>query len=82
MKKWLFSSLLLVTVVGGIGLISSPARASGQGTVPAEITTAVKDAKASVEAISGVSTVALAVGLSPLGAMLSLRFLNMILSRV
>lgn len=81
MKKVLFSTILLSMVVtGGVLLKSAPASAAG--TVPTEITDAVNSAKASVQAISGISTVALAVGLSPLGAMLSLRFLNMILSRV
>ena len=78
MKKFLFSAVLGLSLIGGLTLISKPVNAA----VPPEITQAVTDAKESVQAISGISTVALAVGLSPLGAMLSLRFLNMILSRV
>jgi hypothetical protein len=42
----------------------------------------VDDAIASVKALSGLAIVCLTVALVPLGAMLTLRFLNMVLSRV
>jgi hypothetical protein len=58
----------------------SPARAAG--TVPAELQQGVDDSIASVKALSGLAIACLTVALVPLGAMLTLRFLNMVLSRV
>jgi hypothetical protein len=42
----------------------------------------VDDSIATVQALSGLAIAALTVALVPLGAMLTLRFLNMVLSRV
>jgi hypothetical protein len=50
--------------------------------VPAELQQGVDDSIASVKALSGLAIVCLTVALVPLGAMLTLRFLNMVLSRV
>ena len=72
----------LATAVG-IGFSSpAPVFAQAAGTVPADVQKGIDDSKASVQALSGLALVCLVVALTPLGAMLTLRFLNMVLSRV
>lgn len=76
------SALALTTAVG-VGLSNpQPSFAQAAGTVPADVQKGIDDSKASVQALSGLALVCLVVALTPLGAMLTLRFLNMVLSRV
>lgn len=56
--------------------------ASAAGTVPPSIQKGIDDATATVGALDGIAVACLAVALTPLGAMLTLRFLNMVLARV
>lgn len=76
--------LPIATVVclstGGLVLGSKPARAAG--TVPASVQTGIDNAIATVGALDSLALACLVVALTPLGAMLTLRFLNMVLSRV
>jgi hypothetical protein len=73
-----------VGCLGAVVIASSPSYAAGGGggTVPADVQKGVDDSKATITALSGLSIAALTVALTPLGAMLTLRFLNMVLSRV
>jgi hypothetical protein len=82
-RKFATSTALALAIGcgGAIVLAPSPARADG-GTVPAELQKGVDDSIASVKALSGLAIACLTVALVPLGAMLTLRFLNMVLSRV
>ena len=81
-RKFVASTTLALAIGSGgvIALMPSPARADGQ--VPAELQKGVDDSIASVKALSGLAIACLTVALVPLGAMLTLRFLNMVLSRV
>jgi hypothetical protein len=83
MKKFATSTALAIAIGcgGAIAFLPAPARADG-GTVPAELQKGVDDSIASVKALSGLAIACLTVALVPLGAMLTLRFLNMVLSRV
>lgn len=77
-----FTALALTAAVG-VGLSNpEPSFAQAAGTVPADVQKGIDDSKASVQALSGLALVCLVVALTPLGAMLTLRFLNMVLSRV
>jgi hypothetical protein len=81
MKKTLFVSITsLALLTGGVLLSSSPVSATG--TVPTDVQKGIDDSKATVTALNGLSITALTVALTPMGAMLTLRFLNMVLSRV
>jgi hypothetical protein len=55
---------------------------SASATVPAAVQTGIDDSVDTIEALSVLALSALTVALTPLGAMLTLRFLNMVLSRV
>jgi hypothetical protein len=77
------SSTALALVIGSGGAIAlAPSAHAAGGAVPAELQQGVDDSIASVKALSGLAIVCLTVALVPLGAMLTLRFLNMVLSRV
>jgi hypothetical protein len=76
------SSTALALVIGSGGVIALAPSAHAAGSVPAELQQGVDDSIASVKALSGLAIVCLTVALVPLGAMLTLRFLNMVLSRV
>jgi hypothetical protein len=71
---------LAIGTGGAIALYQTPANAAGE--VPVELQKGVDDSIASVKALSGLAIACLTVALVPLGAMLTLRFLNMVLSRV
>jgi hypothetical protein len=76
------ASTALAIAIGSGGAIALAPSAQAAGSVPAELQQGVDDAIASVKALSGLAIVCLTVALVPLGAMLTLRFLNMVLSRV
>jgi len=76
------ASTALALAIGSGGTIALAPSAQAAGAVPAELQQGVDDAIASVKALSGLAIVCLTVALVPLGAMLTLRFLNMVLSRV
>lgn len=59
-------------------VLQSPVKAE----VPASIQQGITDATDTIQALDGLAFAALTVALMPLGAMLTLRFLNMVLSRV
>lgn len=82
-KRFAASTALAIAVGSGgaIAFYQPSANAQG-GTVPAELQKGVDDSIASVKALSGLAIACLTVALVPLGAMLTLRFLNMVLSRV
>lgn len=67
---------------GGLVLGSKPASAQSAGTVPKSVQTGIDNAIATVSALDSLALACLVVALTPLGAMLTLRFLNMVLSRV
>jgi hypothetical protein len=52
------------------------------GEVPVDVQTGIDNAQATVVALNPLALAALSVALVPMGAMLTLRFLNMVLSRV
>lgn len=71
------------TVGGGLAISEKSVRAQTTTTDPVTaVGTAVTQAESVIEKLGGLSASALAIALIPLGTMLSLRFLNMILSRV
>lgn len=76
-RKIAIASALAISLVGGLNV--SPASAQD---VPANVQTGIDSAVATVGALNGLALAALVVALTPLGAMLTLRFLNMVLSRV
>jgi hypothetical protein len=73
-----FAALAVISGSSVVALTASPSHAG----VPADVQTGIDDAKATVQALSPLSLAALTVALIPLGSMLTLRFLNMVLSRV
>jgi len=75
-----YGSLFLLAVALSVPFSTRPA--SAQGTVPANVQSGIDTAIATVGALNGLALAALIVALTPLGAMLTLRFLNMVLSRV
>jgi hypothetical protein len=77
-----YGSLFLLTVALSIPFSVKPASAQGGGQVPANVQSGIDTAIATVGALNGLALAALVVALTPLGAMLTLRFLNMVLSRV
>lgn len=78
-KPSLFSLLAVASIsVGIVGTVALPSKAAA----PAAVTEAVQSAIDTVEELNGLSLAALTVALVPLGSMLTLRFLNMVLSRV
>ncbi len=81
-KKILLPFTLATVISGGIVVASSPVFAQSAGTVPASVQTGIDNSKATVQALDSLALAALVVALTPMGAMLTLRFLNMVLSRV
>lgn len=85
-KKFFANMMLAVALTGGVGLISgvTPALAddAGGGTVNKDVSAGINDSIATVKALSPLALACLSVALVPLGSMLTLRFLNMVLSRV
>jgi hypothetical protein len=77
-----YGSLFLLAVALSLPFSARPASAQGGGQVPANVQTGIDSAIATVGALNGLALAALVVALTPLGAMLTLRFLNMVLSRV
>jgi hypothetical protein len=83
MNKKLITLLAPLAIVGVIGFSSSPSLAqTATGTVPDSVQTGIDNSIATVQALDSLALAALVVALTPLGAMLTLRFLNMVLSRV
>jgi hypothetical protein len=81
-KKFVTSTALALAIGSGGSIVAFAPSAHAAGTVPADVKKGVEDSIATVEALSGLAIAALTVALVPLGAMLTLRFLNMVLSRV
>lgn len=78
-----YGSLFLLAVALSIPFSVKPASAQGAGgQVPTNVQSGIDTAIATVGALNGLALAALVVALTPLGAMLTLRFLNMVLSRV
>jgi predicted transcriptional regulator len=75
-----FSTFLALS--GGVLFTSQFPASAATGTVPTDLQTAIDDAVASTKALSPLALACLAVALIPLGSMLTLRFINMVLSRV
>ena len=63
------------------GLNVSIGRAA-QAKTPPKLTESIEAATSSIEALRDLATLCLTVALVPLGSMLSLKFLNMVMSRV
>jgi hypothetical protein len=83
MNKKIFAFAAPLALVAGLAIISPfPALAQTAGTVPENVQSGIDDSIATVEALENLALAALVVALTPLGAMLTLRFLNMVLSRV
>lgn len=81
-KKALLSGIVAASVLGSVGIVAQPQPSFATGTVPADVQTGIDNASATVTALSPLALACLVVALTPLGAMLTLRFLNMVLSRV
>jgi hypothetical protein len=77
-----YGSVFLLAVALSVPFSTRPASAQGGGQVPANVQSGIDTAIATVGALNGLALAALVVALTPLGAMLTLRFLNMVLSRV
>jgi hypothetical protein len=78
-----YGSVFLLAVAFSVPFSTRPASAQqGGGQVPANVQSGIDTAIATVGALNGLALAALVVALTPLGAMLTLRFLNMVLSRV
>lgn len=75
------SALAISALVFGLSSAVNIQPAAAQ-TVPANVQKGIDDAIATVGALDALALAALTVALMPLGAMLTLRFLNMVLSRV
>lgn len=82
MNKKLGSALAISALVFGLSTGVGMKSASATGTVPPNVQTGIDNAVATVGALDSLALAALTVALMPLGAMLTLRFLNMVLSRV
>jgi len=82
LKKFAAFTALALAIGCGGAIVFAPSPARAVGAVPAELQKGVDDSIASVQALSGLAIACLTVALVPLGAMLTLRFLNMVLSRV
>ncbi len=80
-RKIALASALVVGLSFGATSLPASAQSSG-GQVPANVQSGIDTATATVGALNGLALAALVVALTPLGAMLTLRFLNMVLSRV
>ena len=65
----------------GLALMEQPSRAD-DGGAPQDVTTAVNQSIATAKALGPLSLVCLGVALVPWASMLTLRFINMVLSRV
>lgn len=78
------SELLLIAAlaVPYVAVVGSFSPAGAVGTVPEQVQTGIDDATATIGALSVLALAALTVALTPMGSMLTLRFLNMVLSRV
>ncbi|NES65598.1 MAG: hypothetical protein F6K24_10220 [Okeania sp. SIO2D1] len=79
-KQAVAATAVSIALVGGVTL--APQRADAQAQVPPNVQSGIDNAIATVQALDGLALAALVVALTPLGAMLTLRFLNMVLSRV
>jgi hypothetical protein len=77
-----YGSVFLLAVALSVPFSTRPASAQGGAQVPANVQSGIDTAIATVGALNGLALAALVVALTPLGAMLTLRFLNMVLSRV
>lgn len=78
--------VLPLAVTGGALAIMYAMKATSAhastGTVNQDVKTGIEDSIATVKALSPLALACLSVALVPLGSMLTLRFLNMVLSRV
>lgn len=82
-QNYLLSAFAALTLVSGSVLVANPSFAqTASGTVPTDVQTGIDNAQATVTALSPLALACLVVALTPMGAMLTLRFLNMVLSRV
>ena len=82
-RKFVASTALVLALgTGGAIALAPPPPVLAQGVVPPDLKKGVDDSIASVKALGGLAIVCLTVALSPIGAMLTLKFLNMILNRV
>lgn len=77
----LAAALAVPVGVGSLGF-APPASAQTAAGAPQAVKDGIAQATATVQELDGLAIACLAVALTPLGAMLTLRFLNMVLSRV
>lgn len=83
LKSRRFSWLLIFLVsIGAVCTVHTVSLSPVKATVPTAVQTGIDDTIATIQALDGLALAALVVALTPLGAMLTLRFLNMVLSRV
>ena len=82
-SKATFSVLLISSaLMTSVALVAPSPSLAAAGEVPEDVQTGIDNAISTVQALSPLALAALVVSLTPLGAMLTLRFLNMVLSRV
>lgn len=75
--------ILPLVAAGGVAFASLPSAAlATTGSVNSDVEQGIADSIETVKALSPLALACLSVALVPLGAMLTLRFLNMVLSRV
>ena len=73
---------LSIVGVGALCLIGTRPIMPAYADAPAQVTEGIASATATIESLQNLASTALTVALIPLGSMLTLRFLNMVLSRV
>lgn len=78
----LAGSALALSLFFGSGSMPVHAQTAPGGGAPESVTAGIAQAIATVQELDTLALACLAVALTPLGAMLTLRFLNMVLSRV
>lgn len=82
-KSYPTATLIKLTVPAAIGSVALIEQATlADGAAPPDVTTAVDQSIATAKALGPLSLVCLGVALVPWASMLTLRFINMVLSRV
>lgn len=81
LRKYAGAAMVAVSLAVSVGEVLL-VDVTSVNAAPAAVTSGIQSAIATVSALDGLAIAALVVALTPLGAMMTLRFLNMVLSRV
>jgi len=74
--------LIFLVAFAAVGVFHVSRVQPVSATVPPAVQNGIDDTIATIQALDGLALAALVVALTPFGAMMTLRFLNMVLSRV